>query len=92
MTWFTLSRNVFDSVRPGQVATLVSAREMSQTGVQPFPIIRVLDEAADASLDPLERPVGSEFDLLSLETFEEASGLGVVIGIAHGRHADRTDR
>ena len=56
--------------------------------MQPLGVVDVLDEAADVGHGLCERPVLLQVDFLALQGLEEALGLGILVRIAHGRHAD----
>lgn len=67
---------------------ILYGRQIPQARMQPLLIVHIIDELANLPLGVPERLVLVEIDLLPLQGFEEAFGLGIVIRVALGRHAD----
>ena len=55
--------------------------------MEPLAVVGLLDEASDAGAGIASIAIGAAVDLLLLERFHEALGLGVVVGIADPAHA-----
>jgi hypothetical protein len=64
-------------------------QQIAEAGVKQLEMVHVVDEAATLGLGVGERVVLVEVNLLTLQRLEEALGLGMVIGVALGRHADQ---